>query len=545
MIRKLEVRNFKKFKAASFEFDRHVVIVGPNNCGKTTLLQAVAVWNEVCDRWMNDVSRVNTKTRKGDYVDVEISRLESLPYRDFRLMWRNQDTRSPIFLSLATSRWEVGFELVYVEPERLRARPTSGVLESHLTMCGEEPAKTVYIPPFSGLTMPEARLAPETVPVRLVQDMLYGRGGSVLRNMLLEISTDGERWDAVQAAITDLFGYELTRPSGVAEIMAGYRQSNSNSALDLACGARGFLQVLFIYASLYYTRDSTVVMMDEPDSHLYLALQESMYDRLKTIARSNDQQLIVVTHSDLLMEVARRDLKVLTGGKLEDVDRQVTKDALRKVQVREVLLAQSGLGILYVEGETDVRILREWARVLGHPALKFLEGPLRRTTAGESSRAGFASSHFRGLQLSVPDVRGILLEDRNGRVDAPAPRRRSVKGLTSLLWTRYEIESYLIHPQALLRFVREQDKTGKGAAKADEYMKEYYGSLYKKPFENIHALTGTKGKTILADILGSAQVYCAEEGYYRIARVMKESEIHPEVRSVLDAVADTLGSRPG
>ncbi len=41
MIRKVEVRNFKKFKVANFEFDRHVVIVGPNNCGKTTLLQAV------------------------------------------------------------------------------------------------------------------------------------------------------------------------------------------------------------------------------------------------------------------------------------------------------------------------------------------------------------------------------------------------------------------------------------------------------------------------------------------------------------------------
>ena len=290
MIRKLEVQNFKKFKVANFEFDRHVVVVGPNNCGKTTLLQAVAVWNEVRDRWMSDGSRVHTRTQEGDYVDVEIGRLESLPYKDFRLMWRNQDTQSPIVLSLATRRWEVGFELIYVEQERLRARPTSSVSESHLTKCGEEPAKAVYIPPFSGLTTPEARVAPETVLVRLVQDMLHGRGGSVLRNMLLEISTDGERWESVQAAIRDLFGYELTHPSGVAEIMAGYRQSNNNSALDLACGARGFLQVLFIYASLYYTKDSTVVMVDEPDSHLYLALQESMYDRLKTIAQSNGQQ---------------------------------------------------------------------------------------------------------------------------------------------------------------------------------------------------------------------------------------------------------------
>ena len=545
MIRKLEVQNFKKFKSASFEFDKHVVIVGPNNCGKTTLLQAVAVWSEVCDRWMSDGSRMTTATREGTYVDITMSRLESLPYKDFRLMWRNQDTQSPITLSLKTAKWEVGFELTYVEQEMLRVRPTSNVMESHLITCEQNRLSTVYVPPFSGLTMPEAKLAPETVMVSLVQDMLHGRGGSVLRNMLLEISTDPDSWRSVQAAIKELFGYELTHPSGVAEIMVGYRQLRDESALDIACGARGFLQVLFIYASLYYSKNSAVIMIDEPDAHLYLALQESVYNRLKTLAQSTDRQLVVVTHSELLMEAARRDLKVLTGGTLEGVDRKVdrkvARDALRMVRVREVLLAQSGFGILYVEGSTDIRILREWARSLGHPALRFLEGPLWRPTAGETNRHGFASSHFSALQLSVPDLRGILLEDRNGKDDAHRRQQRSVKGLKSLLWTRYEIESYLIHPQSLLRFVGKRDQTGTGAARVDEYMKEYYGPLYNRPFEDMRVLIGTKGKTILADILNKAQVYCAEEEYYHIAGMMDAAEIHPEVRRVLDAVADELG----
>lgn len=538
MIRKLEVRNFKKFKSASFEFDKHVVIVGPNNCGKTTLLQAVAVWSEVCDRWMSDGSRMTTATREGKYVDITMSRLESLPYKDFRLMWRNQDTQSPITLSLKTAKWEIGFELTYVEQEMLRVRPTSNVMESHLIACEQNRLSTVYVPPFSGLTMPEAKVAPETVMVSLVQDMLHGRGGSVLRNMLLEISTDPDSWRSVQAAIKELFGYELTHPSGVAEIMVGYRQLRDESALDIACGARGFLQVLFIYASLYYSKNSAVIMIDEPDAHLYLALQESVYNRLKTLAQSTDRQLIVVTHSELLMEAARRDLKVLTRGTLESVGRKVAKDVLRMVRVREVLLAQSGFGILYVEGDTDIRILREWARSLGHPALKFLEGSLWRPTASEAKN--FASSHFSALQLSVPGLRGILLEDRNGKDDAHRSQRPSVRGLKSLLWDRYEIESYLIHPQALLRFVEKRDQTGTGVARADEYMKEYYGPLYRRPFENMRVLIREKGKTLLKEILGKAQVDCAEE-YCHIAGMMEAAEIHPEVCRVLDAVAAELG----
>ena len=222
MIQELKVQNFKKFEDASFKFDKHVVIVGPNNCGKTTLLQAIAVWSDVCRRWLADQSGIATKTREGEYVYVEISQMESLPYRDFRQMWRNEDTQHPIVLSLQTERWTVGFEVQYEDSETLRVRPTSNVEEDHLAKCADDRWTPVYVPPFTGLTMPEAKVAPETVWIKLVQDMVHGRGGSVLRNMLLAISAHPEGWRSVQSEIKELFGYELTQPSGVAEITVGY-----------------------------------------------------------------------------------------------------------------------------------------------------------------------------------------------------------------------------------------------------------------------------------------------------------------------------------
>lgn len=541
MIQKLEVQNFKRFEAASFEFDKHVVIVGPNNCGKTTLLQAIAVWSEICRRWLSDQSRIATKTREGEYVAVEISRLESLPYKDFRQMWRNQDTLRPITLSLQTERWTVGFEMRYVDQETLQARPSSSVVDRHLTKCAHDPLNPVYIPPFSGLTMPEPKVARETVLVNLVQDMLHGRGGSVLRNMLLAISADANSWYSVQSEVQQLFGYELTHPSGVAEITVGYRQATNNFALDIACGARGFLQVLFIYACLHYA-DSPVIMVDEPDSHLYLSMQEVVYNRLKEYARSRNRQLIVVTHSELLMEAADKALKSLTSDALTKIkDPKASRDALRLVRVREVLLAQDGFGILYVEGDTDLRILRAWAQVLDHRALGFLEGPLRRDTAGERDRYAFARRHFGALRLSVPDVRGILLEDRNGASKTDVARRQQrsrMDGLKPTMWTRYDIESYLVHPEALLRFVGEQERTGVGAV--DRYMKKYYGFLYDDAFDNHHSLINTKGEDILGQILDCAQIYLDKADYYRIAEMMTAEDIHPDVKRVLDAVANSL-----
>jgi predicted ATPase len=52
MIAKVKIEFFKRFPNATFEVGDEVVLAGPNNPGKTTLLQAVAVWNLAMQRWL-------------------------------------------------------------------------------------------------------------------------------------------------------------------------------------------------------------------------------------------------------------------------------------------------------------------------------------------------------------------------------------------------------------------------------------------------------------------------------------------------------------
>ena len=44
MIRSVRIRGFKRFREVDFSLPGHVVLAGPNNTGKTTLLQAIASW---------------------------------------------------------------------------------------------------------------------------------------------------------------------------------------------------------------------------------------------------------------------------------------------------------------------------------------------------------------------------------------------------------------------------------------------------------------------------------------------------------------------
>ena len=48
MITKISTRNFKRFSQQDFPLEAISVLAGPNNSGKSTLLQAAMVWNLVC-----------------------------------------------------------------------------------------------------------------------------------------------------------------------------------------------------------------------------------------------------------------------------------------------------------------------------------------------------------------------------------------------------------------------------------------------------------------------------------------------------------------
>ena len=49
MITKLVLKNFKSVAMETFEFTEFDLLVGRNNCGKSTILQAMAIWQFCVD----------------------------------------------------------------------------------------------------------------------------------------------------------------------------------------------------------------------------------------------------------------------------------------------------------------------------------------------------------------------------------------------------------------------------------------------------------------------------------------------------------------
>jgi ABC-type Fe3+/spermidine/putrescine transport system ATPase subunit len=60
----LRVKNFKRLEDVEIELGKTVVFVGPNNSGKTTALQALALWEIGLRRWVEKRSAKDTPEKR-------------------------------------------------------------------------------------------------------------------------------------------------------------------------------------------------------------------------------------------------------------------------------------------------------------------------------------------------------------------------------------------------------------------------------------------------------------------------------------------------
>ena len=543
MIEKVEISNFKKFDTLSFEVKDRLVIAGPNNSGKTTLLQSVILWSEIASQW-TDIGFGSSREDDGNYkgINLNLLRIWSVPLADFDHLWKDKNVRHPVSIWLHTDQWKIGFEVLYKENELAAVRPAKRVSEKDLEKYMEKPLVPVYIPPLSGLDIREPFFNPVVIPARLAR----AQAGSVLRNLLLDVSRDEKKWLKLQEIVGSFFGYELRIPTAGAEIFAGYRHSEKDKYYDLSSAASGFLQVVMVYAALL-SREASVILIDEPDAHLHILLQDKMYRDLSRYARENKSQLIFCTHSESMIKaVAPHHLYVVQAGRLKGVADNIERDALitilKFMSNEDVVLAQEteNPGILYAEGHTDISILREWAGVLGHRLHSFLEKPFWKPAVyniRDQGKGVKAEDHFEALKLVRQDMKGVELHDGDGK----ARKSRTLKnGLVRIFWKRYEIESYLVHPDAIARFA--ESVGGEAAAeKARAYMNgKFPPDVFKYPMRKHEYLEEVKARNILSGTFHGAGIPEVKD-YSQVAAVMKKEEIHPEVIEKLDAIADRLG----
>lgn len=464
----LEVRNFKRFGYKTrIELDHPAVLVGPNNCGKTTALQAIALWSQAVQTWFERKGKAPPKERTA----TGLNRLGvvAVPVGRTRDYWHNMAVRTgnqniPLEITAGvlhdnqvkpvTMRFRChGDEMVYCTPDGA-SLGVPGLIESAARL------KVRLLYPMSGIETEEPIVQPGRIDVLLGQ----GQTAQVLRNLCLIVFQENpDAWSDIKALMSRLFTVELGDPkqTGRGAIDLFYDQPEVRRPVDVALAGRGLQQMLLILAYLH-SHPRSVLLIDEPDAHLEILRQRQAYVLLRDVAARSDSQVVLVTHSEVILrEALDRNLTLLLGGQADEL---ASKDdivtALRHYGAEHYIRARQRGYVLYVEGGTDLTVLRALATRIGHDAAKVWDERANvfyvqdnypepdQDSALERVEGGFGVTprqHFFALRPMLPDLTGLAILDGNGR----QRQNTNEGGLTTSYWRRYEIENYVVTPQVL------------------------------------------------------------------------------------------------
>ena len=468
MLTKLTIKNFKRFDKAEIDLGKSVVLIGPNNSGKTTALQALALWELGLRRWTEKRQGKSTALQRTGVV-INRRDLVALPVPTANLLWRDlhvrnvkrqagkqktQNVRVDILVEGITDdqAWTCGLEFDYANEESFYCRLLrldDGSQPERMTIPElATKAKVALLPPMSGLTDREFIKQPGEIGVLIGQ----GQTAQVLRNLCYRVCwpNDGaakpsDDWMGLTEQLSRLFGVKLLLPKFIAErseIVMGYEEK-AGTRLDLSSSGRGLQQTLLILAHLY-ANPHTVLLLDEPDAHLEVLRQRQTYQLINDLAEEKGSQIIAASHSEVVLaEAANRGTVVAFVGKphlLNDRGSQVMK-ALTDLGWDQYYQAEQTGWVLYVEDATDLAVLKAFARILGHPAQVILEMPFVHYVTTNLPQK--ARDHFNGLREAKNDLVAIALFDR---LDRALQLNESLK---EIMWAKREIENYFCTQEIL------------------------------------------------------------------------------------------------
>lgn len=400
--------NFKSLKDLTIHFDSDLsVLTGVNNCGKTTIIEAIALWVECFEKLSNQAKRsVRGKYDQGDYIlgpstnrYFDFAEINSVRSPNFEDIFHNRDVKHPIKLGALLSD-------EYANTELLIEFSIGNSTNSRYVIKLENEATFDYkafnkffnqwpVPIASYFSSPMANIEQQedfvTGPV--LQDKLRQRRSfEIVRNRLYKLyhTTFFAQFQKDLSYI--LFGSTVSARlvfisrSDVnhdTRVMMNYTIGKENVEKDIALLGSGSLQAIEILLDLYNDvndkRDLNIILLDEPDSHIHRNIQERLFQILNS--KRNNNQVVITTHNETMIRtVPMQHLFHVDGRQTGDVYSLKT-DELKKLKephfigpypseltpiVASLSNNTTGLDfisaieaekIFFVEGDDDARLL--------------------------------------------------------------------------------------------------------------------------------------------------------------------------------------------
>ena len=292
-LQSVSAKRFKSIEDAPFDVSEINVFIGANNAGKSTLAQmihfGIGLFQsiELADRWGNDTS-----------VTVSLSPTQLLysPCIDlYALAFGGQLKES--------EESAIEFSFVLKNGEKIDISIRKGrngnilVAVKNVSAARQladiEKPFTIYSPGLAGIARQENFISNGV----LLRTIARGDANLVFRNILFRLSSL-EAWSEFLDDLRKIFPdieIEVQYRTETDEFIAVTVNSGS-ATVPIELAGTGVLQAVQILSYVHYFHPS-IIILDEPDSHLHPNNQRLLCKLLQLVAEERDTQVFLTTHS--------------------------------------------------------------------------------------------------------------------------------------------------------------------------------------------------------------------------------------------------------
>jgi len=320
-ITSVEIKNFKAIETAKLDLHPTFnVLVGANGSGKSSVLQAL--------HWMFQSGRnLQVEPRKEGLAST-LSEKDAIymPSPDYRSAGHDSEygnTQGKPQLGLTVKGLTESGESVAADMWLKSARnegisvhvPSGNPIVTAVRDRSRE--FSAYIPGVAGIPLVEEKRSKLVVH----RSAAAGDANTVLRNMLFllkQLDVNGTNGlEVVQGLVSEVMGpfsvkVEFDEDSHT-RLLVTFKTGDmggDRSYKPLELAGIGYLQVLQIFAYLVYFRP-LILLVDEPDAHLYPIAQERLVEALGRAATRYDCQVLLTTHSPSIVRALPDASKVI------------------------------------------------------------------------------------------------------------------------------------------------------------------------------------------------------------------------------------------
>jgi predicted ATPase len=341
-------------------------------------------------------------------------------------------------------------------------------------------------------------------------------------------------------------------------------------------GVQMWLQTMWFLAR---SQDAYTIILDEPDVYMHADLQR----RLVRLLRSRPGQTIIATHSvEIMSEVSADEIIVIDKRKSKSsfaASLPAVQNAIDKLGgVQNIHLARlwSSRKCLHVEGK-DIQILKILQDTLRpNSEYPFLMIPC--LSIGGWNGWPYAIGSTMNLRNSAGEnITSYCVFDSDYHTDEEIAERHAdakTRGIQLHIWHRKEIENYLLIPEAIWRILKTEisdDRVLPSVADVETELSRVVDGLYNEVLdamaneyfvrERSKGITTANqrarakldrcwadvprrrervsGKDILSRLSGWSHQTCGVSfGALRVARELKPREIDPEMADLIRSIDD-------